>query len=106
MHILVVAASRSNHHDRSLRLRRHPHAARQGQEGRPPARGQARRYANIGSIFGIGYPAWTGGALQFIYGVGIDAFSARASQLAGQYGPGFALTAQVLDSLRAHQPVY
>jgi 3-hydroxyacyl-CoA dehydrogenase/enoyl-CoA hydratase/3-hydroxybutyryl-CoA epimerase len=23
---------------------------------------------NIGSIFGIGFPAWTGGALQFIYG--------------------------------------
>jgi hypothetical protein len=22
--------------------------------------------ANIGSIFGIGFPAWTGGALQFI----------------------------------------
>jgi 3-oxoacyl-[acyl-carrier protein] reductase len=28
--------------------------------------------ANIGSIFGIGFPAWTGGAMQFIYGMGID----------------------------------
>ena len=28
--------------------------------------------ANIGSIFGIGFPAWTGGAMQFIYGTGID----------------------------------
>jgi 3-hydroxyacyl-CoA dehydrogenase/enoyl-CoA hydratase/3-hydroxybutyryl-CoA epimerase len=32
--------------------------------------------ANIGSIFGIGFPAWTGGALQFIYGQGVDAFAA------------------------------
>ena len=62
--------------------------------------------ANIGSIFGIGFPAWTGGTLQFIYGTGIDAFSARAGQLAEQCGPGFALTAKVEDCLRAHQPVY
>ena len=38
--------------------------------------------ANIGSIFGIGFPAWTGGALQFIYGMGVDAFAARAAELA------------------------
>jgi 3-hydroxyacyl-CoA dehydrogenase/enoyl-CoA hydratase/3-hydroxybutyryl-CoA epimerase len=62
--------------------------------------------ANIGSIFGIGFPAWTGGALQFIYGVGIDAFCARASQLAERYGPGFVVTAQVRDAIRKHQPVY
>jgi 3-hydroxyacyl-CoA dehydrogenase / enoyl-CoA hydratase / 3-hydroxybutyryl-CoA epimerase len=62
--------------------------------------------ANIGSIFGIGFPAWTGGALQFIYGVGVDAFCARASQLAENYGPGFAVTAKVQDALRRQQPVY
>ncbi|MDF2465144.1 MAG: 3-hydroxyacyl-CoA dehydrogenase [Ramlibacter sp.] len=62
--------------------------------------------ANIGSIFGIGFPAWTGGALQFIYGVGIDAFCTRASQLADMYGPGFALTAKVQDAIRSHQPVW
>src|SRR6185369_9138583 len=48
--------------------------------------------ANIGSIFGIGFPAWTGGALQFIYGQGIDAFLHRAAGLADKHGPGFALT--------------
>jgi 3-hydroxyacyl-CoA dehydrogenase / enoyl-CoA hydratase / 3-hydroxybutyryl-CoA epimerase len=62
--------------------------------------------ANIGSIFGIGFPAWTGGALQFIYGIGIDAFCARAGQLADKHGPGFALTAKVQDAIRKHQPVY
>jgi len=61
---------------------------------------------NIGSIFGIGFPAWTGGALQFIYGMGIDAFIARADELAAKFGPGFALTAEVKDAVRRHQPVY
>jgi 3-hydroxyacyl-CoA dehydrogenase / enoyl-CoA hydratase / 3-hydroxybutyryl-CoA epimerase len=62
--------------------------------------------ANIGSIFGIGFPGWTGGALQFIYGMGVDAFSSRASELAGEYGPGFALTAKVEDAIRRYQRVY
>jgi 3-hydroxyacyl-CoA dehydrogenase/enoyl-CoA hydratase/3-hydroxybutyryl-CoA epimerase len=61
---------------------------------------------NIGSIFGIGFPAWAGGALQFIYSQGVDAFAARAAQLTAQFGPGFALTPVVLDALRRHQPVY
>jgi len=62
--------------------------------------------ANIGSIFGIGFPAWTGGTLQFIYGMGVDVFCTRASQLADKYGPGFAVTAKVQDAIRRHQPVY
>jgi 3-hydroxyacyl-CoA dehydrogenase/enoyl-CoA hydratase/3-hydroxybutyryl-CoA epimerase len=62
--------------------------------------------ANIGSIFGIGFPAWTGGAMQFIYGTGIDAFIARADELAARFGPGFALSAEVKASIRQHQPVY
>ena len=61
---------------------------------------------NIGSIFGIGFPAWTGGALQFIYGQGVDAFAKRCAELAALYGGGFALTADVIASLKQHQPVY
>ncbi len=53
--------------------------------------------ANIGSIFGIGFPAWTGGALQFINSVGLPAFVARAGQLAGRYGPRFAVPGIVRD---------
>jgi 3-hydroxyacyl-CoA dehydrogenase/enoyl-CoA hydratase/3-hydroxybutyryl-CoA epimerase len=60
--------------------------------------------ANIGSIFGIGFPAWTGGALQFVYGQGVDAFAARAHQLAERHGAGFALDDAVLATLRRHQP--
>ncbi len=46
--------------------------------------------ANIGSIFGIGFPAWTGGALQFINYVGPAKFVARADELAKKYGERFA----------------
>ncbi|WP_457280698.1 3-hydroxyacyl-CoA dehydrogenase NAD-binding domain-containing protein [Polaromonas sp. P5_D5] len=62
--------------------------------------------ANIGSIFGIGFPAWTGGAMQFIYGMGIDAFVSRCGELAKKFGPGFTLTGAVKDAIRQHQPVY
>jgi len=62
--------------------------------------------ANIGSIFGIGFPAWTGGAMQFIYGMGVDAFIARCAELAGKFGPGFVLADTVKDAIRKHQPVY
>ena len=62
--------------------------------------------ANIGSIFGIGFPVWTGGALQFIYGIGLEAFAQRAAQLAGMHGAGFALDAAVCTTLAHHQPRY
>ncbi len=62
--------------------------------------------ANIGSIFGIGFPAWTGGAMQFIYGMGQEAFEARAAELAAQFGDGFVLTDAVKAAIAQHQPVY
>ena len=62
--------------------------------------------ANIGSIFGIGFPAWTGGAMQFIYGTDIDQFIRRADVLACKFGTGFMLSDAVKDSIRSHRPVY
>jgi 3-hydroxyacyl-CoA dehydrogenase/enoyl-CoA hydratase/3-hydroxybutyryl-CoA epimerase len=62
--------------------------------------------ANIGSIFGIGFPAWTGGAMQFIYGMGIEAFEARAAELALRYGTGFTLSDAVKAAIRKYQPHY
>ncbi|MFY1667490.1 3-hydroxyacyl-CoA dehydrogenase NAD-binding domain-containing protein [Pseudomonas sp. Pseu.R1] len=53
--------------------------------------------ANIGSMFGIGFPAWTGGALQFINQYGLKAFIARAQHLAEQYGERFAPPALLLE---------
>ena len=46
--------------------------------------------ANIGSIFGIGYAPWTGGAIQFINQYGVRAFTERATELAKTYGERFA----------------
>ncbi|WP_252464683.1 3-hydroxyacyl-CoA dehydrogenase NAD-binding domain-containing protein [Microbulbifer okhotskensis] len=47
------------------------------------------RDANIGSIFGIGFPPWTGGALQYINQFGLEKFVRRAQQLAESYGDRF-----------------
>ena len=62
--------------------------------------------ANIGSIFGIGFPAWTGGAMQLIYGMGIDAFLRRADELARKFGAGFVVADAVQQSIRKHRPSY
>jgi 3-hydroxyacyl-CoA dehydrogenase/enoyl-CoA hydratase/3-hydroxybutyryl-CoA epimerase len=47
--------------------------------------------ANIGSILGIGFPAWTGGVVQYInqYDGGLSGFAARATELAQRYGERF-----------------
>ncbi len=60
--------------------------------------------ANIGSIFGIGFPAWTGGAMQFIYSEGVDRFVANAQALAATHGERFALDAKVRDCIARHAP--
>jgi 3-hydroxyacyl-CoA dehydrogenase/enoyl-CoA hydratase/3-hydroxybutyryl-CoA epimerase len=62
--------------------------------------------ANIGSIFGIGFPAWTGGAMQFIYGMGVETFVARSGQLAAKFGSGFALSDALKQTIRERQPVW
>ena len=58
---------------------------------------QSTADANVGSIFGIGFAAWTGGALQFINQYGLPDFIARAQYLAAQYGPRFAPPALLLE---------
>jgi 3-hydroxyacyl-CoA dehydrogenase / enoyl-CoA hydratase / 3-hydroxybutyryl-CoA epimerase len=47
------------------------------------------RDANIGSIFGWGFPAYTGGTAQFVNHIGVTAFTARAKELAAKYGERF-----------------
>ena len=66
--------------------------------------------ANIGSIMGIGFPANSGGAAQFMTGyqaldeqgeatgpIGLAAFVARADELADRYGERFRPTAYLRD---------
>jgi 3-hydroxyacyl-CoA dehydrogenase/enoyl-CoA hydratase/3-hydroxybutyryl-CoA epimerase len=57
--------------------------------------------ANIGSIFGIGFPAWTGGAMQFIASEGRERFIANAALLAGKYGEGFAVSPELESAIRS-----
>ena len=47
--------------------------------------------ANVGSILGIGFPAWTGGVVQYMNGYdgGLAGFVARSRELAGRYGEHF-----------------
>ncbi len=70
--------------------------------------------ANIGSIFGIGFPAWTGGVCQYInqYGDptrngdagGPAAFVARARELAAKYGPRFEPPASLVERAERNEP--
>ncbi len=55
--------------------------------------------ANIGSIMGIGFPAWSGGILQYINGYegGVAGFVARARELAETYGERFAPPALLVE---------
>lgn len=53
--------------------------------------------ANLGSIYGIGFAGWTGGALQFINQYGSQRFIDRARYLAGRYGERFEPPALLLE---------
>ncbi|SED54034.1 3-hydroxyacyl-CoA dehydrogenase NAD-binding domain-containing protein [Pseudomonas kilonensis] len=59
--------------------------------------------ANVGSIFGIGFAAWTGGALQFINQYGLPDFIGRAQYLAEQYGERFSPPALLLEKAARHE---
>ncbi len=56
---------------------------------------------NIGSIMGIGAPAWTGGLIQFVNTYGLERFSARCDELANQYGDRFVAPAIVAEKIAA-----
>src|SRR3954470_21182604 len=59
--------------------------------------------ANIGSIFGIGFPGWSGGVLQYINGYegGVAGFVARSRELAEQYGERFEPPASLVEKAEA-----
>jgi 3-hydroxyacyl-CoA dehydrogenase/enoyl-CoA hydratase/3-hydroxybutyryl-CoA epimerase len=60
--------------------------------------------ANIGSIFGIGFPAWTGGVVQYVEGYpgGVAGFVARADEFREKYGQRFEVPASL--RARAQEP--
>lgn len=63
------------------------------------------RDANVGSIFGWGFPAYTGGAIQLINHVGPPAFVARARELASKCGERFEPPALLVDRAERGLPL-
>jgi len=65
--------------------------------------------ADLGSILGIGFPAWTGGVLSFIDTVGLPEFVAECQRLAEAYGPRFSPSDWLRDKAargeRFHPPL-
>ena len=57
--------------------------------------------ANLGGIFAIGFPAHSGGALQYIRGIGIEQFKQRAQALAEHHGDRFSVSSEAFDKLLA-----
>jgi 3-hydroxyacyl-CoA dehydrogenase/enoyl-CoA hydratase/3-hydroxybutyryl-CoA epimerase len=53
--------------------------------------------ANIGAIFGIGFPPWTGGVLQYINSYGLPEFVARAQEFAAKFGARFEPPASLVE---------
>ena len=59
--------------------------------------------ANIGSIFGIGFAPWTGGAIQFLNQYGLDQAVQRASELEAKYGERFKAPHRLVESVPSGQ---
>ncbi|WP_109526740.1 MULTISPECIES: 3-hydroxyacyl-CoA dehydrogenase NAD-binding domain-containing protein [Nocardia] len=62
--------------------------------------------ANIGSLYGIGFPAWTGGVIQYINGYegGTAGFVARSRELARRYGPRFTVPESLVAAAERGEP--
>ena len=59
--------------------------------------------ANIGSIFGIGFAPWTGGAIQFVNQYGLEAFAKRAKELQDSYGDRFEPPKLLLEKAKKNE---
>ena len=57
---------------------------------------ESSRDANIGSIFGWGFPAYTGGTAQFVNHIGVAKFVERSKALAAKYGERFTPPAMLI----------
>ena len=59
--------------------------------------------ANIGSIFGWGFPAFKGGVLHFINDYGISQFVQRANRLANKYGERFSPPQLLIEMAKSNK---
>ncbi|MDI1327599.1 MAG: 3-hydroxyacyl-CoA dehydrogenase NAD-binding domain-containing protein [Brevundimonas sp.] len=62
--------------------------------------------ADLGAVYGWGFPTWTGGTISYIDTVGIQAFVAEADRLAQAYGPRFAPSPWLRDKAARNEGFY
>jgi len=62
--------------------------------------------ADLGAVYGWGFPAWTGGTISYIDTVGIDKFVAEADKLAQRYGPRFLPSAWLREKAAKGESFY
>jgi 3-hydroxyacyl-CoA dehydrogenase/enoyl-CoA hydratase/3-hydroxybutyryl-CoA epimerase len=64
------------------------------------------READVGSILGFGFAPYTGGALSYIDGMGVETFVDLCEKLAAAYGPHFKPTALLKDMAAKGETFY
>lgn len=62
--------------------------------------------ADLGAIYGWGFPLWTGGPISYIDTVGIEAFVREADRLSKVYGPRFSPSPWLRDRAARGQAFY
>ena len=62
--------------------------------------------ADLGSILGWGFPAWTGGTLSYIDTIGIRAFVAECDRLAKRYGKRFKPSKWLRERAKRNEPFH
>ncbi len=62
--------------------------------------------ADLGAIFGWGFPAWTGGPMSYIDTIGIDTFVATADTLAQRHGERFKVPGLFRDMAEKGETLY
>ena len=62
--------------------------------------------ADLGAIFGLGFPPWTGGPLSHIDTIGMDNFVATAQNMAQRYGARFTPPKMFIDMAKQGKTLY
>ncbi|MCY1331183.1 Fatty acid oxidation complex subunit alpha [compost metagenome] len=62
---------------------------------------QSRAEADVGAIFGWGFPAWTGGPISYVESIGAERFIASADALARKFGPRFSPPRNTVERISA-----
>lgn len=62
--------------------------------------------ADLGAIFGWGFPPWTGGPLSYVDTIGLDAFVATADMLAQRHGERFNVPQMFRDKAENGETIY